>query len=264
MTTLEHLTTYPVQRRYRSPLLLVHGAWHGAWCWEAAQGDLAARGFEVHAISVRGHGGSPAPPGHWRSTILDYVREVRGAIAAVGERPIVVGHSAGGYVLQLLITGVVGPRPPLAGAVLLCSSPVNIGAYFLKRGLRGGPMVNLPALLRREPAAVRQALLRPDVPDAELERHCGRMVAEPPLVTLSSMLLRPRPAACRVPVLVIAAECDAIFDVAIQREMAHAYNARFVVAPGAAHDLMLDPAWPVAAEAIERFARETTGALLAI
>lgn len=263
MVTLEHLTSHPVQRRYHSPLLLIHGAWHGAWCWEAAREDLAARGFEVHAISVRGHGGSPAPPGYRRSTILDYAREVRGAIAAVDGRPIVVGHSAGGYVVQLLITGIVGPRPPLAGAVLLCSSPTNIGAYFLDRGLRGAPMVNLPALLRREPTALRHALFRPDIPDAQLERHRARMVAEPPLVALSSMLLRPRPAACRVPVLVIAAERDAIFDLDIQRETARAYNAQLVVVPGAAHDLMLDPAWPIAAKAIEGFARETAGALLA-
>ncbi|MGQ9925999.1 MAG: alpha/beta hydrolase [Chloroflexaceae bacterium] len=264
MATLEHLVSYPVQRRYRAPLLLIHGAWHGAWCWEIAREDLAARGFEVHVISVRGHGGNPASPGHWRSTILDYAREVRGAMAAPGGQPIVVGHSAGGYVVQLLITGIVGPRPPLAGAVLLCSSPTNIGAYFLDRGLRGAPMVNLPALLRREPAAVRQALFRPDIPDAELERYCARMVAEPPLVTLSSMLLRPRPAACRVPVLVIAAERDAIFDLDVQRETARAYNAPLVIVPGAAHDLMLDPAWPVAAEAIERFAREISDARLPV
>jgi len=254
MVTLEHRITHPAQRRYRPALLLVHGAWHGAWCWEAAREDLAARGFEVHAISIRGHGASPAPLHHWRSTILDYAREVRSAIAAMGGQPIVVGHSSGGYVVQLLITGVVGPRPALTGAVLLCSSPVNIGAYFLDRGLRRAPMVNLPALLRREPAAVRQALFRPDIADAELERHRARLVTEPPLVTLSSMVLRPRPAACRVPVLVIAAERDAIFDLDIQRETARAYRAHLVVAPGAAHDLMLDPAWPIAAEAIERFA----------
>lgn len=216
--------------------------------------DLAARGFEVHAISVRGHGGTPAPPGHWHSTVLDYAREVRAAIAELGACPLVVGHSAGGYITQLLISGAVGPRPSVAGAVLLCSSPVSIGAYFLERGLRGAPMVSLPALLRREPATLRRAFLRPDAPDEELATLRARMVDEPPLVTLSSMLLRPRPAACRAHVLVIAAECDAVFDLEAQRATAAAYHAELVVVPGAAHDLMLDPAWPVAAEAIERFA----------
>ena len=42
------------------PLLFVHGGWHGAWCWD--QGFLervAIQGFEVHAMSLRGHGESP-------------------------------------------------------------------------------------------------------------------------------------------------------------------------------------------------------------
>jgi pimeloyl-ACP methyl ester carboxylesterase len=251
---MEHLIVHPATRRFAQPILLLHGAWHGAWCWERALPDLAARGFEAHAISVRGHGASPTPPDHWRSTILDYTREVRAVIAELGGRPLLVGHSAGGYITQLLITGALGPRPPLSGAVLLCSSPVSIGAYFLDRGLRGAPMVSLPALLRREPATVRRAFFRPEISAAELERHRARMVTEPPLVTLSSMILRPRPARNTTPLLVIAAERDAVFDQAAQRETAATYGAEFVVVPEANHDVMLDPAWPVAAAALERFA----------
>lgn len=252
---LEHISLNPTIRRFAQPILLLHGAWHGAWCWERALPDLAARGFAAHAISVRGHGASPAPPDHWRSTILDYAREVRTMIAELGGRPLVVGHSAGGYITQLLITGALGPRPPLSGAVLICSSPVSIGAYFLDRGLRGAPMVSLPALLRREPATVRRAFFRPEISAVELERHRARLVSEPPLVTLSSMILRPRPAHNATPVLVIAAERDAVFDQAAQRETAAIYAAELVVVPEAGHDVMLDPAWPVAAAAIERFAK---------
>jgi pimeloyl-ACP methyl ester carboxylesterase len=252
MTHLEHLIARPARPRPAPPILLLHGAWHGAWCWEPAMADLAERGLTAHAVSVRGHGAS-APAG-LQSTIVAYANDVRAAIAAVGAPPVVVGHSAGGYVLQLLITGVVGPPPPIAGAVLLCSSPVSIGGYFLDRGLRGAPMVSLPALLRREPATVRRAFFRPDIADAELERHRARMVNEPPFVTLSSMLLRPRPARNRTPVLVIAAERDAVFDLDAQRATAASYSAELICVPDAAHDLMLDPAWPIAADAIARLA----------
>lgn len=252
MAQLEHIIARPARRRYSHPVLLLHGAWHGAWCWEAAMADLAARGFEAHAVSVRGHGAS-TPAGRL-ATVLAYAADARAAIAAAGPRPVVVGHSAGGYVTQLLITGAAGPPPELAGAVLLCSSPVSIGAYFMDRGLRGAPMVSLPALLRREPDTVRRAFFRPAIAAEELERHRARLVAEPPLVTLSSMLLRPRPARCRTPALVIAAERDAVFDLEAQRATAAAYGAELVVVPGAPHDLMLDPAWPLAGAAIERFA----------
>ncbi|RRR65785.1 MAG: alpha/beta hydrolase [Candidatus Viridilinea halotolerans] len=253
---IEHLTLAPTQRRFSQPLLLLHGAWHGAWAWEQALPDLVAQGFEVHAISLPGHGNSPAPPNHRYATVLNYARVLRNAIADVGGKPIVVGHSSGGYVTQLLITGAVGPRPPLSGAVLLCSSPVAINAYFIDRGMRGVPMVDIRALLRRDPDIVRQAFFRPTMSLAELERHRIRLVAEPPLVSLSSMILRPRPAQNRTPILVIAAERDAIFDLECQQETAAIYGTELVVVPEATHDLMLDPAWPLARDAIARFAAQ--------
>jgi pimeloyl-ACP methyl ester carboxylesterase len=214
--------------------------------------DLAARGFEAHAISLRGHGGSPRPPGLARSTIVSYASDLRAAVAAAGPRPLVVGHSLGGLLLQLLITGALGPAPDLAGAVLLCSSPSSLRAYLAPRP--PGPPISLPAMLRLDLAAMRAALFRADIGEAELARHVARMAPEPPLVTPSSMLLRPRPAACRTPVLAIAAACDATYSQDVQRATAAAYGAELVVVPGAAHDLMLDPAWPIAAGAIERFA----------
>ncbi|NTU85304.1 MAG: alpha/beta hydrolase [Chloroflexales bacterium] len=73
---LEHVVAHPAHRRYAAPLLLVHGAWHGAWCWEGAMADLAARGFEVHAVSIRGHGASDRAPGHRRSSTRDYGRDL--------------------------------------------------------------------------------------------------------------------------------------------------------------------------------------------
>ncbi|MBX0328481.1 alpha/beta hydrolase [Oscillochloris sp. ZM17-4] len=123
---LEHLVVRPAHRAYDTPILLIHGAWHGAWCWEPAMADLAARGFVCHAVSLRGHGGSPRPPGFARSTVVQYAGDVRAAIAAAGPRPLVVAHSLGGYLLQLIMTGAVGPAPELAGAVLLCSSPPSL------------------------------------------------------------------------------------------------------------------------------------------
>ena len=72
-------------------------------------------------------------------------------------------------------------------------------------------------------------------------------------------VLRPRPALNRSPLLVIAAERDAVFSLAEQRRTAAAYNAELLIIPEAAHDLMLDPAWAQAADAIERFAAAQDG-----
>ncbi|MCS6889342.1 MAG: lysophospholipase [Chloroflexus sp.] len=253
--TLERISVQPQRPRSAPPVLLVHGAWHGAWCWaERALPDLAARGLAAHAISLRGHGASP--PAGPLTTICDYVRDVREAVAALPQPPVLVGHSAGGYVAQLLMTGRCGPPPALAGVVLLCSSPVSSPAYFLRRWREGAPLVDIRALLRREAAAVRAALFRPDIPAADLERYRRQLVSEPPLVTMSSMLIRPRPHACQTPVLVIAAGADAIFDLAAQQALAATYRAELFVIPAAPHDIMLDPAWPLAGAVIAQFAVE--------
>ncbi|MEI7643526.1 MAG: alpha/beta fold hydrolase [Chloroflexales bacterium] len=257
MIQLEHIIARPARRLHRAPLLLIHGAWHGAWCWEPAMAGFAAHGFETHAVSLRGHGDSPRPSGYARSTIIQYASDLRAAVAAVGPRPVVVGHSLGGLLIQMLITGILGPVPEVAGAVLLCSSPVSLRAYFTRSP--AAEPISLPAMLRLEPQAMRAAIFRPDIPAAELAHHVARMVVEPPMVTPSSMLLRPRPAACRTPMLVIAAERDSVYGPQIQRDTAAAYGCALLVVPAASHDLMLDPAWPIAAAAIERFAAGGAG-----
>ena len=33
------------------PILLVHGAWHAAWCWEQFAVELNQMGYEVHYFS---------------------------------------------------------------------------------------------------------------------------------------------------------------------------------------------------------------------
>ncbi|MBP1464498.1 alpha/beta hydrolase [Candidatus Chloroploca sp. M-50] len=255
MHTLEHICMQPVTQRYASPLLLLHGAWHGAWCWHEAMRDLAARGFLVHAFSTRGHGASDRPRRHWLTTASDYGRDLINVVRALPAPPILVGHSSGGYLAQLYMTGRFGPVPPLAGVVLLCSSPVDSVRYFLTRTTPPEAQIDPRAMLRREPETMRKLLFRPEIDPEALHGYVAQMVAEPPLVTMQSMVLRPRPARNATPVVVIAAGRDMVFGLEAQQVTAATYRAELIVVPEAAHDLMLDPDWPQAAAAIERFAQ---------
>jgi len=52
-------TRRPETARDAPPLLFVHGICHGAWCWEEHFLPwFAERGFEAHAVDLRGHGAS--------------------------------------------------------------------------------------------------------------------------------------------------------------------------------------------------------------
>lgn len=76
-------------------VLLVHGAWHGAWCWERVIEALGRLGLRSEAIDLPGHGDSVEPLG-------DLHRDadaVRARLDGIGEPTLLVGHSYGGTVI---------------------------------------------------------------------------------------------------------------------------------------------------------------------
>lgn len=97
--------------------VLVHGAWHGAWAWDALAPLLPGR---VDAIDLPGHGADPTPP---RDCTLDAyaartVEALERAAAATGEPAVLVGHSLGG----MTVAQAAELRPDLvATAVFLCA-----------------------------------------------------------------------------------------------------------------------------------------------
>ncbi len=77
--------------------VLVHGAWHGAWCWEKVVPVLESYGHEAHTLDLPGLGEDPTPV---HEVSLDgYVDKVVEVINKVGEPVVLVGHSMGGMVV---------------------------------------------------------------------------------------------------------------------------------------------------------------------
>jgi pimeloyl-ACP methyl ester carboxylesterase len=49
--SLEILESHPAQEGTRPPILLAHGAWHGAWCWnDHLLPFLAENGHDAYAV----------------------------------------------------------------------------------------------------------------------------------------------------------------------------------------------------------------------
>ncbi len=74
--------------------VLVHGAWHGAWCYNALADDLRAAGHEVDTPDLPGHGADTTP--HDQVTLELYAQRIADAIGDEGEPVVLVGHSMGG------------------------------------------------------------------------------------------------------------------------------------------------------------------------
>ena len=77
----------------RAAFVLVHGAWHGAWCWEKLTPLLREQGHEVAAVELQGQGAARMPVE--QVDLGAYVKRVTDALDALRTPAILVGHSSG-------------------------------------------------------------------------------------------------------------------------------------------------------------------------
>jgi pimeloyl-ACP methyl ester carboxylesterase len=123
------------------PILLIHGAWHGAWCWSKLLPALKARGIAATAIDLPGQGDDPTPPGE--VTLELWSDRIVAALDELAEPAILVGHSMGG----IAITAAAETAPEsVAALVYLCA--------FLPRD--GETLASLAQGIPPEQTALRQ------------------------------------------------------------------------------------------------------------
>ncbi|HUL01419.1 MAG TPA: alpha/beta fold hydrolase [Nitrospirota bacterium] len=97
---LEVVTKKPDMNSHPTPLLFVHGAWHGAWCWEHFQSYFAEQGYTLYAVNLRGHGNSEGRDRIRWFRAAEYVADVTQIVNQLPPSSVLIGHSAGGYLLQ--------------------------------------------------------------------------------------------------------------------------------------------------------------------
>lgn len=237
--------------------MLVHGSWHGPWCWEGFAARLAGHGHDVHCVRLRGHDQRPGRIWH---RVGDYVDDVARAAAAFAKPPAVVGHSLGGLVVQKYLE-----RHPAPAAVLLASTPptgtIGVTARVAARHPLTFAQVNLRLSMRplvRTPALVRELLFTADTPQETVDACLARLQDESYLGYLDSMIFAlPRPHRVTAPVLVLGAEKDGLFTVGEVRRTARAYRGEAEIFPGMGHDMMLDTGWQRVADRVSAWIGET-------
>ena len=113
-----------------STFALVHGAWHGAWCWERLTPELEALGHRVITMDL--------PIDDSSASFDDYADTVCAALAnGIDDELVLVGHSLAGQTVPL-----VAARRPMRRLVYLCAMPPVPGKPFKQQMAEESGMLN--------------------------------------------------------------------------------------------------------------------------
>ncbi|QBD79643.1 alpha/beta fold hydrolase [Ktedonosporobacter rubrisoli] len=112
-----------------STYVLVHGAWHGMWCWDKVAPLLRQAGHRVITFDLPGHGQDKTPVSE--VTLDLYARRVGDVLAEQSEPVILVGHSMGGVAVS-----EAAERYPekVQKLIYLCAFLLRDGEYLLQYG----------------------------------------------------------------------------------------------------------------------------------
>jgi non-heme chloroperoxidase len=238
---------------HATPLVFLHGAFAGAWCWaEHFLPAFAARGYTCLAPSFRGHGGSDGRDRLSRATIADYVADLASVVEGLERPPVLIGHSMGGFVAMKY-----AERAPVAGLALFAAVPpaglmgASLSLALFKPTLLaeiGMAQSGRPDALSWE--GLRQALFSDSVPKALVQRYLPMMGPESPAAVADMhgrVTADPSRIRGRMPVLVAGARRDSLVPAAYVRSTARQLGVQAALLDGIGHGLMLDENWPLAA-----------------
>jgi len=235
------------------PLLFIHGAFAGAWCWdEFFLPWFAAQGFEAYGLDLPGRRGRRDYRQLQDYSITDYLDEVLRVVDGFARTPVVVGHSMGGFLgwraaemRKLAGLVLMAPVPPTGLAAPAMQLMVSNPALFLDvvqiHAGGGGSIDTLHATLFSDA-----------VPKDVASRYIDRFQSESRLAVagLYGAHLPNVLALWGTPIKVVGAGNDTLIPPAhvhwtasLAGRMAHIYQ-------GMGHGMMLETGWQRVAEDI--------------
>ena len=86
----------------RPPVVMIHGGFNGPWVWEGFAAKFRAAGYKVHTPFLRHHDEKPPSPALARVSLTDYADDLESLLDDLKKPAILVGHSMGGLLAQML------------------------------------------------------------------------------------------------------------------------------------------------------------------
>ena len=249
---LEVRSQRPARANGRPPLLFVHGGYCDGWCWEPHFLPwFAAGGYESHALSLRGHGGSGGYETLFVAGLDDFAADVAQVARRLSAEPVLIGHSMGAAVVErLLVSG-----PVRAAALLAPIPPAGLGPVAHRLAAHQPEyLVNLhrldaPHLTGDVLAALRPMYFSDDVDPAVLVESVAHLTVESPraILDLTMPWHKERPPTPVRP-FVLGVTGDRIATPSDVKATASFYDTTATIVPGLAHMMMLERGWESVAQ----------------
>lgn len=225
----------------KTPILFAHGMWEGSWVFKNWMQEASNSGHEVFALNLRGHHNSkPCKIG--KVSILDYVEDVQETLQHIGRPVILVGHSMGGLITQIVASQ---KNDLVEKVVFVATAPPN--SVWLK-----GPVIT--SMLRHpgylwDMMRSRELMIRlPEFADLEgnnlesPESSYTKLVPESGRAAWEIVSLQISVPNLYCPSLVISGAKDRMTVPGIQRKVALRYGSQFEEFPNG-HMMMLEDGW---------------------
>jgi len=108
-------------------IVMIHGMCCGSWVWENYRSYFEQKGYSCYSPTLRYHNMEPSGKPETSlgiTSLLDYAQDLEGYVSKFNHKPLIMGHSMGGLLAQIL-----GARELASGLILLTpASPHGINA----------------------------------------------------------------------------------------------------------------------------------------
>lgn len=256
---LELYSCEPKGKSNAPPLLFIHGAFVGGWIW--ADNYLpwfAQRGYRAYAISLRGHGDSDERESLAWHSIATYVEDVEDIVDWLGDDPVLIGHSMGGFVVQKFLE-----RHSVPAAVLMCSAPpqgLMLSQFHLlmEKPEMFGDINRILSGGYASVSAVRDGLFAQPVDDDVLRHFLARMHAEShrAIWDMTAFNMLNMSSMHRPPMLILGAEKDVLIPPFLVQSTARTYGLPDRIFRGMGHALTHEQDWALVTTAILEWLEE--------
>ncbi len=241
-------------------IVMIHGMWGGGWYWDNYRKFFEGKGYRCITPTLRFHDMDPKGipnPQLGTTSLLDYAQDLEDEIRKLDTRPILIGHSMGGLLSQILgsrglakalvLLTPASPRGIMAitPSVLKSFQSVLMGWGFWKKPRRQTFNEAVYSMLQ---------LLSPEERKNVYDRfvyESGRAASEIGFWYFDAKKAnRVDEKKLSCPVLVIAGSLDKITPASVVRKVARKYGtlATYKEFPNHAHWVVAEPGWQEVAE----------------